>query len=1519
MELDLDAFLADLSRLAADDAPRKDAPAALRQFAVRSASALAPERVHLVPMAAGDSDAAVSPFVLPPLPSPLADAVALDAELEAARSPAQLLPPALQLPADPMATLLTTGSRFLAQLPMAPPRLELAPRRQRMVLHPLDLEYEAVPRARGAAPIEGFSEAMKSQQEYAKQNIGKQPFAPGGNALTDDGPAVSGSASLASPLELTPEDAAVLSMATGTGTGTGTRTVPEADELRRLEIRATGLQSCLTLDDLVAAESEEAVALQQREARADDDAVGRNPSSLLKPYLEMVGDREQLQAVRHSVAAERASLAMEQTSTELQGGVVVLDELLQDLEDDEELAAMGIRLDDSDEDAATTNDKHDAEPTGAETQIASATSPADADAAAAADDDDAMPLEPEAEADLLLAADTPVKKTAAASATTALSEYASIQRVDVRNFHEKVPDMAITYPFELDTFQKECVLHLERHECVFVAAHTSAGKTVVAEYAIAMSQRHLTRTIYTSPIKALSNQKYRDFRAKFGANNVGLITGDVSLNPEASCLVMTTEILRSMLYRGADVIRDIEWVIFDEIHYINDSERGVVWEEVIIMLPEHVGMVFLSATTPNHLEFSDWIGRTKKKKIHVISTYQRPVPLQHYLYAGKELFRLYDAANGYNASAYGAAKAKLFPPADAASKTRGGGAAGGRGGGRGGGSSASTSQRSFGSNTGDQSDWTKLIQHLKDQTLLPVVVFAFSKRVCEESAQKLSKLDLSTPSERSEIHVFLESSIQRLQGSDRELPQVVTMKEMLKRGIGVHHGGLLPILKEMVEILFARGLVKVLFSTETFAMGVNMPARTVVFNGIRKHDGKSFRDLLPGEYTQMAGRAGRRGLDAVGTVIIACWGDVPEPTSLQTMLAGRATSLSSQFRLTYNMILNLLRVEVLTVEDMMKRSFSEFHTQKALASKRVPQLLRRAQQLVTIMSKKLNDEYPHLAQSGELDEMREFYDLRKQKRELEKRLVQWLLTHHPAGARSAIAPGRLVRINVKGLPSDHAALVVRTSTVHDSSGGGGGSSSAAQPMADAGVASTTLQVATGARAQHLFKTITVVCLCPDDFEPPSTSSDGGSKAASGNASGGRSADPGRLLPMGKKCAFDSDDRMMMMMRRGNSGGKRGGSRSAFESAGGGEDEDGASLLSNTTETLLGRRIAVLDVPETCIEAVSTLMVGSAGAPQINVRNLVATASKKELAAVVELLTTLETADESKDGELLAASRLFVDVVHELKVHDLETVTTFNAWQQRDSAVRTHRCFLASLASSSSSSSSSSSTIRVLRKVETICKLEAYIAHLRLELSNDSLSLFPDFQQRLRVLKRLGYLSEDGVVQVKGRVACEINTCEEIVLTEMIFENVLAHLEPEEIVAVLSALIFQEKTQSEPTLTPRLTEAKETVQRIAESLGVIQLEQHLDIDPAVYCKGALNFGLMEVVYEWARGTSFKEICQLTDVQEGSIVRCITRLDEVCREVRNAARVIGDPSLFRKMEVASEAIKRDVVFASSLYLA
>lgn len=459
-------------------------------------------------------------------------------------------------------------------------------------------------------------------------------------------------------------------------------------------------------------------------------------------------------------------------------------------------------------------------------------------------------------------------------------------------FEENKP--ALTYPFPLDDFQARALYRLEKKDSVFVAAHTSAGKTVVAEYAIALSRLHKCKTIYTSPIKALSNQKYRDFQKKFG--DVGIITGDVNLKPDASCLIMTTEILRNMLYRGADTIKNIEWVIFDEIHYINNAERGVVWEESIIMLPDHIGIVMLSATVQNVYQFAEWVGRITKKRIFVQKTDHRPVPLEHYLYF-KEMILLKPKDGVFTTRNYDnymkglkdqkraktnlrhdkkeemyqkkATLSQMNNQSERVKKM----------------SSVGKSKISMdylmkkqierATNEGGQKralpevdDILKLVNKLKKENLLPAIFFVFSKKRLTQIVEDLQRhVSLITPEERNEIEAFYYTAIKRLKKKDQSIYQLTWLKEIMCRGIGIHHGDLLPLGKEIVEILLQRNLIKILFATDSFAMGLNMPTKTVIFNGLRKHDGTEFRNLLGSEYTQMSGRAGRRGLDEKGMVL----------------------------------------------------------------------------------------------------------------------------------------------------------------------------------------------------------------------------------------------------------------------------------------------------------------------------------------------------------------------------------------------------------------------------------------------------------------------------------------------------------------------------------------------------------------------------------------------------------------------------------------------------------------------------
>ena len=519
---------------------------------------------------------------------------------------------------------------------------------------------------------------------------------------------------------------------------------------------------------------------------------------------------------------------------------------------------------------------------------------------------------------------TPVLKITNESSTSKMHEEWAEQldvSIPVVDFEKKVPKPAIIFDYELDTFQKQAILKLEEGCNVFVAAHTSAGKTTVAEYAIALSQRHMTRVIYTSPIKALSNQKYRDFKRNKHFDSIGLVTGDIQINQSASCLIMTTEILQTMLYNASEVLRDLEYVIFDEVHYINDENRGHVWEEIVILLPSHVNIVMLSATVPNPLQFANWVGGIKKRKMYVISTLKRPVPLEHYLYLGtdgktrNDRVLLLDSDGKFLLDKWYEAKVLKDGPPEKSDGSKQSIKMG---------RDRNQAKRPVMSVKQSKTMWEAFIAHLKETEKLPVVVFTLSRNRCDVNADSLTAVNLTTESEKGHVRSFFKRCVQRLSEVDQELPQVKRMESLLLRGIGVHHSGILPILKEIIELLFQNGVVKLLFATETFAMGINMPARTVVFDSVRKYDGRQFRPLLPTEYTQMAGRAGRRGHDPTGTVMIMCKTEVPHFNVLQTMMCGKAQNLVSQFKITYPMVLNLRRVsESVSVEDMMRKSFKE--------------------------------------------------------------------------------------------------------------------------------------------------------------------------------------------------------------------------------------------------------------------------------------------------------------------------------------------------------------------------------------------------------------------------------------------------------------------------------------------------------------------------------------------------------------------------------------------------------------------
>ncbi len=447
---------------------------------------------------------------------------------------------------------------------------------------------------------------------------------------------------------------------------------------------------------------------------------------------------------------------------------------------------------------------------------------------------------------------------------------------------EIIDQFEALYPFNLDPFQREALEKFMGGDSVMVAAPTGTGKTLVAEFGVYEAFRRQGRVIYTTPIKALSNQKFRDLREIY-RDQVGLLTGDVTENPAAPILVMTTEVLRNMLLQTPWEIETVDCVIFDEVHYIADTERGTTWEEAIILCPEHVQLICLSATVSNADEIAGWIGRTHRP-IHLITHYERAIPLALYYYLDKKLRPVIDHNGDIvgDFSKYGGEIRRQM--------RRGG----------------ITPEIRRQAELEEPQPW-EILQAMYQRQMLPAIYFLFSRRDCEEYAQRVSMMRTRfvPDDERAEqIEQVIDSQLRGLRPEDRQLEQVANIISFARRGIGFHHAGLLPILKQLVEVLFSRGLMQVVFATDTLALGVNMPARSVVIGRLNKWDGRQRRLLIPNEFQQMAGRAGRRGMDEVGHVVTPYSPWVRFSTMLE-IATGELEPVMSSFAIRYNTVLNL--------------------------------------------------------------------------------------------------------------------------------------------------------------------------------------------------------------------------------------------------------------------------------------------------------------------------------------------------------------------------------------------------------------------------------------------------------------------------------------------------------------------------------------------------------------------------------------------------------------------------------------
>ena len=621
----------------------------------------------------------------------------------------------------------------------------------------------------------------------------------------------------------------------------------------------------------------------------------------------------------------------------------------------------------------------------------------------------------------------------------------------------------------------------------------------------------------------------------------------------------------------------------------------------------------------------------------------------------------------------------------------------------------------------------------------------------------------------------------------------------------------------------------------------------------------------------MAGRAGRRGLDKVGTVIMCCFGDEPPPLPiLKNMLTGSSTMLRSQFRLTYNMILNLLRVEEMSVEAMIRRSFSEFATQRALTANEYPKLLARGKKTLHKLEEQFKIES---SQRVGADDLEDYFHKCSQILASNKSLLSFVMGSVSDSSDNPLLPGRILLIS-----SSRKHRIVHSPAI------------VLRSLVSSGASATR-------NAPNKENAMVCLVLLPESYVPEIGVKDGEMKEKGSDGAGG-------IGHIGFSChrhyaiyVMTLDNILVV------SGLKRKIDPSLLFKE---NLSTKASLLASTHNSSAFFPSHVnrtgFDNPFAGMKSRGKKHSDDVNSDKVNTR-----VSSEEQAIEAAIKWLIDAEKEEFDSGLP-----IMDLRDCVKRGSDELI------EFRERCIVTQDLTIQMRSLSSHRHPTIGKYFSLLDRKRTLKERLDSLQHL---LSNESLRLFPDFLQRKSVLRTLGYIDESETVCVKGRVACEVNTCEELIVTEMVFEGVLNELEPVEIVAALSALVYQQKgddNEFDMEIPGTLLACCKQMKKIALNLGQLQKEHGLEVDPADYCEQSLSFGLVHVVYEWAIGLRFVDICSLTSAQEGSIVRCITRLDELCREVRNCARVVGNPTLYRKMEAASVAIKRDIVFASSLYV-
>ena len=1092
--------------------------------------------------------------------------------------------------------------------------------------------------------------------------------------------------------------------------------------------------------------------------------------------------------------------------------------------------------------------------------------------------------------------------------TIYLKSYPYDNSTKIKSF-DKILNPAHNFPFELDEFQKKSIICLENGESVLVSAHTSAGKTVVAQYAIAMAKRNHQRVIYTSPIKALSNQKYRDLKELFG--DVGLMTGDVTRNENASCIVMTTEILRNMLFKGNEITKEIAWVIFDEVHYMRDRDRGVVWEETIILLSNKINYVFLSATIPNAREFGMWIAKLKKQPCNVVYTSFRPTPLRHYIFPvegdNSNLFLILDSQT-VNKKGNKKAVEEIFhnrnfnQAFDILKNSR---------------KLENCNQKSNknlnNKKIGTKMSLIKLIKALYREKFCPVIVFSFSKRECEMNALDLFKykplqkskydsknikkketkekiIDFNTDEEKEKIEKIYLSAISKLSEDDQKMPNIQNFLPLLQRGIGVHHGGMLPILKELVELLFQEGLIKVLFSTETFSMGINMPAKTVVFTTLRKFDGEFQRYLGGGEYTQMAGRAGRRGIDQFGNVIIMVDKNIDQDIC-EKIIKGKSAPLISSFQLSYNQLANLMRIEGLEPDHILSQSFRQFQKEKS-----IPILKKKLAKLYNEYNINKFDDINKEVQIKEIYELEE--TLKKLKNDYRTKIFV------PKFIKQYLCLGRIVKLKYFG----HGIVINCKIAKEIKLNNKDNSDIITEYNSNKSKENENINLSYNEEDIYLKHigfnedmnssfdsnndnindiTINKRLLRNKEFVNDTISNTHNSQKLNSNLT--ISSDNVKDNTINQELVIDC----LVSLRNHT-------------------DVNGCLCPGNFEEgpdTFYGIIPLTITMIEEIYEVRAKMVVDLKDQRLVDDYGKRLKEIKKRMNDDLPILNVVKL-NNIVDPEITKLLDEISDI--EDKYNKLKDDYTQKYIKDNDE--------------------DNNNDLQLnLQKYILNNKLEKEIKKIITKIeSSKSLVLNTELVNMKRVMRRLDFVTKDEALTPKGHLICDISGADELVTAELLFSGFFKDMTLEEIGASIYCCLSKENTGKKEDIDSTNTDIN-AQKKMKKIYNDILSKVNYIADILEECKiflgddekrryiESFNDNYMMPMYKWISGYKFdKLIAEYYTLYEGSLIRVIRRVEEFTKSFETSVEYIGDYNLKKKLEEMEEKIKRDLPFASSLYL-